>query len=85
MNHEPTPTEPETLPWGVPAWFLGQCNIRFLEHYEIGSAHDLYGQLQKDDRFNVMDRTNRPAWLAMRAERVDDPFAPWRWARREDR
>jgi SAM-dependent methyltransferase len=70
VNHQPTPTEPQTLPWTLAEWFQPAFTVEWTRAYEIGPKHDLYGQLRVDARYDSSDPTNRPAWLALRLVRV---------------
>lgn len=69
VNHEPTPTEPHPLPWDVAEWFRGAFDLEFRRAYEIGPAHDLYGQLFSEARYDEADSSDRPAWLQLKLVR----------------
>jgi SAM-dependent methyltransferase len=69
VNHPPTPTEPQTLPWSVADWFKGGYTLNWQRAYELGPRHDMYGQLFADARYDEADPTDRAAWLALRLER----------------
>jgi ubiquinone/menaquinone biosynthesis C-methylase UbiE len=69
VNHPPTATEPLTVPWSVPTWFEPACAVQWQKAYEIGPVHDLYGQLRADARYDSRDRTDRPAFMAVKAQK----------------
>jgi SAM-dependent methyltransferase len=62
INHLPTATEPAEIR-DLEATFGSLFAIGNPRLYEIGDAHDIYGQLRADVRFDKKDSTDRPAIL----------------------
>jgi SAM-dependent methyltransferase len=69
VNHPPTETEPHPLPWDVATWFQPEFTLEWQRTYEVGPAHDLYGQVFADARYDDADRTDRAAWLQLMLRR----------------
>lgn len=57
-HHQPTATEPVQIE-DVSATFGHLFNINGAQEYEIGSSHDIYGQLRRDDQFDHSNSTPR--------------------------
>lgn len=62
INHFATATEPVEIR-DIDATFGPLFAIENPRLYEIGDAHDIYGQLRTDARFNKQNKVDRPAIL----------------------
>jgi SAM-dependent methyltransferase len=62
VDHPPTPCEPVTIS-DVPALFSDAMELVDLRKFEIGTEHDIYGQLRKNAIFDESVQ-NRPGVIA---------------------